>query len=101
MIDDESRKLKVAVISPTRVGFEGYGDSIVVPAYDGLMGILYGHAPMMTLLGTGDVIVKDGSTVHRIAISGGFLQVVGNEVSLLAEEVGEPSSRGGGTEDAG
>lgn len=101
MIDDESRKLKVAVISPTRVGFEGHGDSIVVPAYDGLMGILYGHAPMMTLLGTGDVIVKDGSTVHRIAVSGGFLQVVGNEVSLLAEEVGEPSSRGGGTEDAG
>ena len=100
-MDDTSRKLKVAVISPTRVGFEGTGDSIVVPAYDGLMGILYGHAPMMTLLGTGAVTVKDGSQVHRIAVSGGFLQVVGNEVSVLAEEVGEPSSHGAGTEAAG
>ena len=56
---------------------------------------------MMTLLGTGDVTVKNGSEVHRIAISGGFLQVVGNEVSVLAEEVGEPSSHGAGTEDVG
>lgn len=99
-MDDTSRKLKVAVISPTQVGFEGVGDSIVVPAYDGLMGILYGHAPMMTLLGEGDVTVRDGTTVHRIAVSGGFLQVVENEVSVLAEEVGEPSSTGSGTEDA-
>ena len=100
-MDDTSRKLKVAVISPTRVGFEGTGDSIVVPAYDGLMGILYGHAPMMTLLGAGEVTVKDGAKIHRITVSGGFLQVVDNEVSVLAEEVGEPSSHGSGTEDAG
>ncbi|MCL7959039.1 MAG: F0F1 ATP synthase subunit epsilon [marine benthic group bacterium] len=100
-MDDTSRKLKVAVISPTRVGFEGTGDSIVVPAYDGLMGILYGHAPMMTLLGTGEVTVKNGSDVHRISVSGGFLQVVDNEVSVLAEEVGEPSSHGSGAGDAG
>jgi F-type H+-transporting ATPase subunit epsilon len=100
-MDDTSRKLKVAVISPTEVGFEGTGESVVVPAHDGLMGILYGHAPMMTLLGTGDVTVRDGTTVHRIAVSGGFLQVVENEVSVLAEQVGEPSSQGSGTENAG
>jgi F-type H+-transporting ATPase subunit epsilon len=99
-MDDTSRKLRVVVISPTAVGFEGTGESIVAPAHDGLMGILYGHAPMMTLLGTGDVTVKDGATVHRIAVSGGFLQVVDNEVSVLAEEVGEPSSHGSGTENA-
>ena len=99
-MDDTPRKLKVAVISPTQVGFEGTGDSIVVPAYDGLVGILYGHAPMMTLLGTGDVTVRDGAREHRIAVSGGFLQVVDNEVSVLAEKVGEPSSSGNGTEDA-
>lgn len=99
-MNDESRKLEVAVISPTEVGFEGSGESVIVPAYDGLMGILYGHAPMMTLLGTGEVRVTDGSTVHRIAVSGGFLQVVGNSVSVLAERMGEPSSHGTGTENA-
>lgn len=100
-MDDTSRKLKVVVISPTEVGFEGTGDSIVVPAHDGLMGILHGHAPMMTLLGSGDVTVTDGSTVHRLAVSGGLLQVVDNEVSVLAEQVGPASMHGSGTEDAG
>lgn len=100
-MDDTPRKLKVAVISPTQVGFEGTGDSIVVPAYDGLVGILYGHAPMMTLLGTGDVTVTDGSTVHRIAVSGGFLQVANNEVSVLTEKVGQTTTNGNGTKDAG
>ena len=100
-MDDASRKLRVAVISPTEVGFEGSGESVIVPAHDGLMGILYGHAPLMTLLGTGDVTVRDGSTEHRITVSGGFLQVVDNSVSVLAEQMGEASSLGDGTQDAG
>ena len=100
-MDEASRKLKVAVISPTEVGFEGTGDSVVVPAHDGLMGILRGHAPMMTLLGTGEVTVRDGASIYRIAVSGGFLQVVDNEVSVLAERVGQPTSDESGTEDAG
>ncbi len=94
---DRGRRLRVAVISPTRVGFEGDGESVVAPAYDGQMGILYGHAPMMVLLGTGDVTVRDGTTVHRIPVSGGFLQVVDNEVSVLAEQVGEPTASGPGS----
>lgn len=91
-MDESARKLSVAVISPTAVGFEGSGESVIVPAYDGLMGILYGHAPLMTLLGTGDVTVRDGDTTHVVPVSGGFLQVVDNQVSVLAEEVGEVSS---------
>ena len=100
-MDEAPRKLRIAVISPTDVGFEGSGESVVVPAYDGLMGILYGHAPMMTLLGTGDVTVRDGSVTHHVPVSGGFLQVVDNQVSVLAEEMGEAVTRADGTEDAG
>jgi F-type H+-transporting ATPase subunit epsilon len=81
------RKLKVSVISPTSIGYVGEGESVTVPAYDGLMGILYGHAPMMTLLGRGEVVVRNGGEEHRTAVSGGFLQVVNNEVSVLAERV--------------
>jgi F-type H+-transporting ATPase subunit epsilon len=95
-VSEGSRRLKVAVISPTEVGFEGEGESVIVPAYDGKMGILYGHAPMMVLVGSGEVTVRDGATTHRIPVSGGFLQVVDNEVSVLAEEVGEPVREGPG-----
>jgi F-type H+-transporting ATPase subunit epsilon len=84
-----ARKLTVSVISPVSVGYTGEGDSVIVPAYDGKVGILVGHAPMMVLLGTGDVVVKDGAEEHRVHVSGGFLQVIDDEVSVLAERVGE------------
>lgn len=84
-----ARKLTVSVISPVSVGYTGEGDSVIVPAYDGKMGILVGHAPMMVLLGTGDVVVKDGGEEHRVHVSGGFMQIIDDEVSVLAEVVGE------------
>jgi len=87
MEETSGRKLQVSIISPIAVGFEGEGESVIAPAYDGQLGILYGHAPMMVLLGTGEVVVRDGGTVRRFHVSRGFLQVVDNEVSVLAEEV--------------
>ena len=86
------RKLQVSVISPSAVGFTGEGESVIVPAYDGLMGILVGHAPMMVLLGTGDVVVKDAGQEHRVHVSGGFMQVIDDEVSVLAERVVTPDT---------
>lgn len=87
MNGDDRRTLRVSVISPTRVGFDGEGESVIVPAYDGLLGILYNHAPMMVLLGDGELLIRDGQEEHRLQVSGGFLQVVDNTVSVLAEEV--------------
>jgi F-type H+-transporting ATPase subunit epsilon len=81
------RKLKVSVISPSKIGFEGEADALVVPAYDGLVGILYGHAPMVTLLGSGELVVRNDEAEQRFSVARGFLQVVDNEVSILAEEV--------------
>lgn len=82
-------RLEVGVISPTRVGFEGEAEALVVPAHDGKLGILPGHAPMTVLLGEGVLIVrrKDGDRAFRV--SHGFLQVVDDTVSILAEEVSE------------
>jgi F-type H+-transporting ATPase subunit epsilon len=93
--DDRPKRLKVGVISPTAVGFSGEGDSVIAPAYDGLLGILPGHAPMMVLLGTGEVVVKDGGVETRIRVSGGFLQVIDDQVSVLAETVAGESAEAG------
>jgi F-type H+-transporting ATPase subunit epsilon len=73
--------LTVTVISPEAVLFEGTTDSLVAPAFDGEVGILTGHAPMMTLLGKG--ILRVGG--QRFAIEGGFLQVVENQVRVVTE----------------
>ena len=77
--------MHVTVISPEQAVFEGDADSIVAPAYDGQVGILPRHAPLMTLLGEGDLQVKQGGTVHRFAVRGGFLQVADNIVRVVAE----------------
>jgi len=81
------RRLRVAVISPVSAAFEGTATSVTAPAYDGQLGILYGHAPMVVLLGTGTLCVKSPVGDHTFRVSGGFLQVVDNRVSVLAEEV--------------
>jgi F-type H+-transporting ATPase subunit epsilon len=77
--------LKVSVISPEAVLFEGETDSVVAPAYDGEIGILTGHAPLMALLGDGELRIGAGSG-RRFSISGGFMQVFNNDVRVVTEK---------------
>jgi len=77
--------LNVSVISPERVLFEGAVDSLVAPAFDGEVGILPQHAPMMTLLGGGWLKLGAGGSAGQFAISGGFLQVVNDTVRVVTE----------------
>jgi F-type H+-transporting ATPase subunit epsilon len=65
--------------------FEGSVDSIVAPAYDGEVGILPGHAPMMTLLGKGTLKLGPDGKAGRFSVEGGFLQVVDNAVRVVTE----------------
>ena len=78
--------LNVSVISPERVLFEGEAESVVAPAFDGEVGILSSHAPMMTLLGAGELRLSGGSGgEQRFRIEGGFLQVVDDRVRVVTE----------------
>ena len=77
--------LKVSVISPEKALFEGDADSVIAPAFDGELGILSGHAPMMTLLGKGELRVGTGGAAKRFSIEGGFLQVIKNQVRVVTE----------------
>ena len=76
--------LRVSVISPERLLFEGDVQSLVAPAFDGEVGILTGHAPMMTLLGRG-VLRLEGDPERRFEVEGGFLQVVDDQVRVVTE----------------
>ena len=78
--------LKVSVISPEKSLYEGEANAVVAPAYDGEVGILTGHAPMMTLLGKGELRLDGGSGAKKFAIEGGFLQVVNNHVRIVTEK---------------
>ena len=77
--------LHVSVISPEAALFEGDATSVVVPAFDGELGILTGHAPLMTLLGKGELRVESEAGGRRFAIEGGFLQIVNDQVRVVTE----------------
>ncbi|HMG70659.1 MAG TPA: ATP synthase F1 subunit epsilon [Gemmatimonadaceae bacterium] len=77
--------LKVSVISPEAVLFEGETDSVVAPAYDGEVGILTGHAPLMALLGEGKLRLGSGSA-RQFNVSGGFMQVLNDQVRVVTEK---------------
>lgn len=78
-------RLSVALITPNATLFEGEADMVVLPAWDGELGILRGHAPMMALLGEGTMrVTRDGSE-ERFFVSGGFMQVADDAVSVLSD----------------
>ena len=77
--------LTVSVISPEAVLFEGTTDSVVAPAFDGQVGILTGHAPMVTLLGNGELRLGAEGSGQRFHVEGGFLQVVDDTVRVVTE----------------
>jgi F-type H+-transporting ATPase subunit epsilon len=82
--------MHVTVVSPEQAVFDGAADAVVAPAYDGQVGILPHHAPFLTLLGTGALTVRQGGgsgTAIRFRVSGGFLQVVGDAVRIVADRV--------------
>jgi F-type H+-transporting ATPase subunit epsilon len=81
----EGGGLHVTVLSPEATVYEGTADSVVAPAYNGSLGILRGHAPLMALLGEGVLRVTSGGKEQRYQVAGGFLQVADNEVTVLSE----------------
>jgi F-type H+-transporting ATPase subunit epsilon len=82
---DRPASLHVVVISPEKTIYDGEADSVIAPAWDGELGILRGHAPLMALLGEGDVRVRNGGRTEHFHGEGGFLQVVDNVVTVLSE----------------
>ena len=76
--------LKVSVVSPEATLYEGDATSVVAPAFDGEVGILPSHAPMITVLGTGTLRVE-GDAPATFTVSGGFVQVVDDNVRVVTE----------------
>jgi F-type H+-transporting ATPase subunit epsilon len=77
--------MRVSVLSPEQTVYEGDATSVVAPAWNGQLGILRGHAPLMALLGDGLLRIENGRETLRFQVSGGFLQVVDDVITILSE----------------
>lgn len=77
--------LHVEIITVESVVYSDDVDMVVAPGADGFLGILPHHAPLFTLLQTGEAKVKKGADEQNLLISGGFLEVSNNRVTILAD----------------
>ena len=77
--------MRVTLVSPEGSLFDGDASDLVAPAFDGLVGVLPGHAPFLTLLGSGVLRITQAGTTSRFTVANGLLQVVGDGVLVVAE----------------
>ena len=78
--------MMLEIITAERQVFSDEVDMVVAPGIDGQLGILPRHAPLMTMLKPGALTVrKAGQEDMYVAVSGGFMEVLGNRVSVLAD----------------
>jgi F-type H+-transporting ATPase subunit epsilon len=78
----------VEIITPDRKVFSGTAESVKFPGIDGMFEVLDHHAPLITV-GSGDVFLKSGEGNREWTIEGGMVEVLKNNVAILAEKVSE------------
>jgi F-type H+-transporting ATPase subunit epsilon len=79
------KKLSLKILTPESTLFEGAVEKVIVPASDGELGVLPQHAPLVTMLGLGELRATVNGNVDRYALFEGFMRVSGDLVSVLAE----------------
>lgn len=77
--------LKLKIVSPEKVVFDGDVESVTVPGTLGEFQILKDHAPLISLLDDGKLVYVNKDGEHVMNISGGFVEVQKNTVSVCAE----------------
>jgi F-type H+-transporting ATPase subunit epsilon len=77
--------LKLTIVSPERELYRGEVDMVLAPGVRGQLGILPKHAPLITQLDEGELIVRAGGEEHYFAIHGGFMHVLPDQVTVLAD----------------
>jgi F-type H+-transporting ATPase subunit epsilon len=82
-MDDKTYLLEI--VTPEKKVFSDRVDFAVFPGSEGELGILFDHAPLLSRLAPGEIRITKNKAVQCLAISGGFLEVRKNEVSVIAE----------------
>ena len=76
---------RLDIVTAERVVFSDEVDIVVAPGIEGQLGILPHHAPLMTMLQPGELLIRKGREEFYLAISGGFLEVRPDRVVILAD----------------
>ena len=77
--------LRLDIVTIEKLAFSGDVDMVIAPGVQGELGILPRHAPLITALHAGELRIKQGEEEQSFAIGGGYLEILGNQVTVLAD----------------
>ena len=80
-----AEKLTLEVVTPDRKILSTEADVVVLPGVEGQFGVLYGHVPFLSALDIGEMYYRDGGKTEFLSVSGGFAEVTGTKVTIVAE----------------
>ena len=91
MAEQETNQLRVRLVTPERTLVETTATSVELPSRSGYLEVLYGHSPLVGELGAGDVTLKTSAGEQRYNVNWGFVEVLGDRVTILASDALKPA----------
>jgi F-type H+-transporting ATPase subunit epsilon len=79
------KQLLLEVVTPDRLVLSTEAEVVVLPGVEGQFGVLPGHIPFLSALEIGEMYYKAGGKTEYLAVSGGFAEVTGEKVTIVAE----------------
>jgi F-type H+-transporting ATPase subunit epsilon len=79
------KALLLEVVTPDRLVLSTEADVVVCPGVEGQFGVLVGHIPFLSALEIGEMYYRKGGQIEYLAVSGGFAEVTGAKVTIVAE----------------
>ena len=76
---------QLQIVTPERLVVETTAEELQIPGKNGYLGVLPGHAPLITELAVGEITYRSGATTGRVAVAWGFAEVLPDKVTILAE----------------
>jgi len=77
--------LELEIVTPERLVVHEKVEEVQIPGRSGYLGVLPGHAPLISELGVGEITFRSGGNTTRLAVAWGFVEVLSNKVTILAE----------------
>jgi F-type H+-transporting ATPase subunit epsilon len=77
--------MQLDIVTPDRRVVVGETSDVIIPGIEGEFEVLPGHAPLLTILGTGILSFKQNGKDTRLVVSGGFVEIDGDRITLMAE----------------
>jgi F-type H+-transporting ATPase subunit epsilon len=82
---------QLEIVTPEKKVVDTTAQEVQIPGKNGYLGILPGHAPLITELAVGEITFRENSTQQRLAVAWGFAEVLPNKVTILAESAERPA----------